>query len=254
MAPRLSRLLPQKHKRALSEASFQFNRPYEYTEAGLELSSDSVVKHCPPFLISKHSAATPTLPTALTLTFDYHTRFVSKFAPRFSKTELLQTLTYPATISSPPSAQQEREKPLFQGDSNESRTKLGRGDSPPSKARSAQRYRHRTWHQQPGHGAGSPKTRMPKGAPGAQHSAHYFTMFLGCGIRNSSFRGQLRNTDIPTVLESVTLESSYHLNTDGGGAGVQLSSEQQGHPKGKDKTVLKKLSKICIFYFYGKHD
>lgn len=47
-----------------------------------------------------------------------------------------------------------------------------------------------------------------------------------------------RNMDIPTALESVTLECGYNLNTDRGGAAVQLSSEQQGHPKGKDKEIV----------------
>lgn len=38
------------------EESLQTDRLYEYTEAGLELSSYCVVMYCPPFLISERSA------------------------------------------------------------------------------------------------------------------------------------------------------------------------------------------------------
>ena len=156
--------------RALFEASLQINRRYGYIEAGLELSSDSVVKRCPPFLISKHSAATSTFLTALTWTFDYHIRFF--FFQIHSKIEFLQTLIYAERISSSPSTQQERGKPLFQGDSNESRNKLGPGDSPtvrdkvspmisPGNLAPAARTRHRITEDKDAQGGTRSSTQSP---------------------------------------------------------------------------------------------
>lgn len=116
----------------------------------------------------------------------------------------------------------------------------------PWEARSAQWYHHQSWHQQPGQGTGPPKARMPKGAPGAQHSACYFTVVLGCRTRNNSIWGQLRNADISTVLEA--------------NSGKQLSLEPRrswglgklrmtGTPKGKSQNSSEEIVYNMHFLF-----
>lgn len=200
-------------------------------KAGLEPSSNSVAKHCPPFPTNKCSAAPQPFPQMslklLTITLGFG-GFFSEFAPRFSKIEFLQTLPYVQRISSSPSAQQERGKPLLQGDSNESRNKLGPGDSLMLEARSAQWHHHKTWHQQPGQGT-------------------------GCETRNNSVWCFGSGTWVSQQCWRLTLCSAmtWTQTEELGSSRVQNNRNTQ---KGKDKTVLKKLCKICIFYFHAKHD
>lgn len=157
--------VPQKHKH--SEVFCHNNRHYGYIEAGLKLFSDSLAKHCPPFLTSKHFAVTSTFPTALTWAFGCHIRPLSSQICSKILQEWILThihLCWENQLSS--LCLIWKRKTSISGWLKWEQKYWGQMTPPPLEAPKALWYCHKTWHQQPGESTGSPKTRMPKRAPG----------------------------------------------------------------------------------------
>lgn len=185
--------------------------------------------------------ATSTLSTVLVLKLFIITPEIyfshPKFTPRFSKVNTER-------ISSAPAAQQEGDKPLFQSHSNESRNEPGPEDP------------HEPMLGEPSGdttntspvGTGCPTTRMQQ----QPMLSHYSAMALEGRMGNKSVWGHFRSVAIAAVLET---NSGQRLSLKCRPRSWGLTEFwTRGTPKGKDKRVLKKWSKLCLFYFYGKHD